>query len=70
MEPAYFIYAFAGGLLAMILRLPPLAGFLAAGFLLNYSGYTLTPTLEAVANLGVTLLLFTIGLKLNIRTLL
>ena len=70
MEPAYFIYAFAGGLLAMILRLPPLAGFLAAGFLLNYSGYELTPTLEAIASLGVTLLLFTIGLKLNIRTLL
>lgn len=70
MEPAYFIYAFAGGLLAMILRLPPLAGFLAAGFLLNYSGYELTPTLNAIANLGVTLLLFTIGLKLNIRTLL
>lgn len=70
MEPAYFIYAFAGGLLAILLRLPPLAGFLAAGFLLNYSGYELTPTLNAIANLGVTLLLFTIGLKLNIRTLL
>lgn len=54
----------------MILRLPPLAGFLAAGFLLNYAGYELTPTLTAIANLGVTLLLFTIGLKLNIRTLL
>lgn len=55
MDPAYFIYAFAGGLLAMLLRLPPLAGFLAAGFLLNYSGYELTPTLNAIANLGVTL---------------
>lgn len=70
MELAYIIAAFVGGMGAMLLRLPPLVGFLAAGFVLNGLGYTLTPTLETLANLGVTLLLFTIGLKLDVRTLL
>jgi glutathione-regulated potassium-efflux system ancillary protein KefC len=69
MESAYILAAFLGGVGAMLLRLPPLVGFLAAGFALNALGYTLTPTLETLANLGVTLLLFTIGLKLNVRTL-
>lgn len=70
MEPAFILMAFIGGLGAMALRLPPLTGFLVAGFALNFMGYTLTPTLEAIANLGVTLLLFTIGLKLDVRSLL
>ena len=70
METAYFLVPFAGGLAAMILRLPPLVGFLAAGFVLNAMGYKETEALETIADLGVTLLLFTIGLKLNVRTLL
>lgn len=70
MEPAFILYAFLGGLAAMALRLPPLTGFLLAGFALNFSGYSLTPTLEAISGLGVTLLLFVIGLKLNVRSLL
>nr|WP_281352363.1 cation:proton antiporter family protein [Phytoactinopolyspora alkaliphila] len=61
---------FLGGLVAMALRLPPLVGFLAAGFTLKAMDYESIPALEVVADLGVTLLLFTIGLKLNIRTLL
>ncbi len=61
--------AFAAGMVAHLLRLPPLLGFLAAGFALNALGFERTPTLDAIANLGVTLLLFTIGLKLDIRTL-
>ncbi|WP_017541324.1 MULTISPECIES: cation:proton antiporter family protein [Nocardiopsis] len=70
MEPAFIAAAFAGGLAATAVRLPPLAGFLIAGFVLNGMGYTLTPELDAVADLGVTLLLFTIGLKLDVRSLL
>nr|WP_281353689.1 cation:proton antiporter family protein [Phytoactinopolyspora mesophila] len=61
---------FLGGLAAMAIRLPPLVGFLGAGFALNAMGYEITPELSTIADLGVTLLLFTIGLKLNIRTLL
>ena len=50
--------------------MPPLIGYLAAGFLLNLYGLQITPGLREIANLGVTLMLFTIGLKLNIRDLL
>ncbi|CAM2750485.1 cation:proton antiporter family protein [Skermania piniformis] len=64
------VVAFAGGVLAMLIRLPPMVGFLAAGFVLHMLGYRLSASVETVADLGVTLLLFTIGLKLNVRTLL
>lgn len=70
MDPIFILAAFIGGVTALLLRLPPLVGFLGAGFVLNASGYALTPALQTIADLGVTLLLFTIGLKLNIRTLL
>jgi glutathione-regulated potassium-efflux system ancillary protein KefC len=70
MDPAFLLAPLVGGLLALALRLPPLVGFLAAGFVLSALGFSATPALEAVADIGVTLLLFTIGLKLNVRTLL
>ncbi|MFH5208792.1 cation:proton antiporter [Antrihabitans spumae] len=69
MDAAYFIVPFVGGLAAMLVRLPPLVGFLAAGFVLNAMGYEKTDALQTISDLGVTLLLFTIGLKLNVRTL-
>ena len=63
--------AFLGGYLARKINLPPLIGFLVAGFALNLAGFTDGGiALEAAADLGVMLLLFTIGLKLNIRSLL
>ncbi|MCG8417581.1 MAG: cation:proton antiporter [Proteobacteria bacterium] len=61
--------AFALGFLARTLGLPPLVGFLATGFLLNAQGVTTGAMLEKLADLGITLLLFTVGLKLNPRTL-
>ncbi|GHE20434.1 cation:proton antiporter family protein [Halomonas urumqiensis] len=69
-DAAFLLAAFLGGLAAIAVRLPPLVGFLAGGFVLNGLGYDQTPLLELVANVGVTLLLFTIGLKLDVRTLL
>lgn len=70
MEPAIFLaVTFAGGLLALVLRLPPLVGFLAAGFTLNFLGVAEIPALGVIADLGVTLLLFGIGLKLDVRSL-
>ncbi|RBO90841.1 cation:proton antiporter family protein [Nocardia puris] len=69
MEIAFIIAAFVGGLCAMAVRLPPLVGFLIAGFVLNGMGYELTDGLGTIADLGVTLLLFTIGLKLDVRSL-
>ncbi len=61
--------AFGLGFLARLISLPPLAGFLATGFVLNYFGITSGETLQKLADLGITLLLFTVGLKLNIKTL-
>ncbi len=61
--------AFALGLLARQIGLPPLIGFLAAGFLLNAAGIEQVPGLSDIAHLGVLLLLFTVGLKLRIQYL-
>lgn len=61
--------AFVLGLLARQLGLPPLVGFLAAGFLLHGSGLSQIPALSEIAHLGVLLLLFSVGLKLRLRNL-
>lgn len=66
----YLGAALLGGLVAVLLRLPPLVGFLAAGFALGAAGAPELPYLPTVADLGVILLLFAIGLKLDPRTLL
>lgn len=71
LDAIWISVAFLGGLLSRKVNLPPLIGFLVAGFALNLIGFTTGGiALEAAANLGVMLLLFTIGLKLNIRSLL
>lgn len=61
--------AFSFGMLINFIGLPPMVGFLLAGFALNYSGFEVSDGLTTLANLGVTILLFSIGLKLDIRTL-
>ena len=67
-EIAWLAVAFALGLLSRAAGLPPLVGFLAAGFVLNLFGIASGEMLEKLADLGVTLLLFIVGLKLNLRT--
>lgn len=67
---AILLAALAGGLLASMIRLPPLVGFLAAGFVLHAAGVQTVPGMDAVAGLGVTVLLFGIGLKVEVRSLL
>jgi glutathione-regulated potassium-efflux system ancillary protein KefC len=62
--------AFGFGLAAHLLRLPPLVGFLVAGFVLHALGAEGGEALEVVSDLGVLLLLFSIGLKLRVRDLL
>jgi len=62
--------AYASGLAARAIGLPPLVGYLLAGFGLYAGGSRLTPTLDEFAEMGVTLLLFTIGLKLRLGSLL
>ncbi len=65
-DPLIIVIALACGLVVRGLGLPALVGYLAAGFLLHEfdlgSGGAL---LDALAEVGITLLLFTIGLKLN-----
>lgn len=63
--------AFVLGMLAKKVNLPPLIGFLAGGFLINFAGFAYGGlALDVVADLGVMLLLFTIGLKLDLKSLL
>lgn len=64
------IAAAAFGTIAHLLRVPALVGFLAAGFVLGAMHVEPFSGLERIADIGVTLLLFTIGLKFNIRSLL
>ena len=65
--------AFVFGIVARHAGLPPLVGFLIAGFVINIFGpklgmpATTGPILDYLANLGVLMLLFTIGLKLKLR---
>ncbi|MGF1729574.1 cation:proton antiporter [Photobacterium kasasachensis] len=70
MELIFIIAAFLAGFIALRCKLPPLVGFLVAGFALNSAGYQSTEVLSVLADLGVTLLLFSIGLKLDVKTLL
>jgi predicted Kef-type K+ transport protein len=61
--------AFALGLAARQLGLPPLVGYLLAGFALHTAGAEQAPLVAQLSDLGVTLLLFTIGLKLKLKSL-
>lgn len=68
-DVSWIVLAFLLGFLVQLIHLPPLVGFLATGFLLNYLGMPSGETLQKLADLGITLLLFTVGLKLNLRML-
>ncbi|MFK5924571.1 MAG: cation:proton antiporter [Verrucomicrobiota bacterium] len=69
LNSTWIVLAFVCGLLARMLGLPPLTGFLVAGFILNIEGIQSSPVIEQFADLGVTLLLFTLGLKLRLKDL-
>lgn len=69
MEFQWIGVAFALGFLARHLGQPPLLGFLAAGFALELMGVRLEAPLVTLANVGIKLMLFGIGLKLDPKTL-
>ncbi len=69
--PALYLLAVVFfGFTATLLRLPPLVGFLLAGFVIGSSDLPALPAVDAMGDVGVAVLLFTIGLKLDLRTLL
>ena len=74
-EAVWIALAFGLGLGVRQLGLPPLVGYLLAGFFLNvlaHYGYTKLDdraVLEHLAHLGVLLMLFTIGLKLRLKNI-
>lgn len=67
--PLSLTLAFLLGFGARQLGLPPLVGFLAAGFVLRGLGLEANATIKAVGDFGVVILLFTIGLKLRLDQL-
>ena len=75
-EAAWIAFAFGMGLAARIVGLPPLVGYLGAGFALAAVGEYIgvgphdSEALQHIAHLGVLLLLFTVGLKLKPSNLL
>jgi glutathione-regulated potassium-efflux system ancillary protein KefC len=69
MEFVWILFAFVCGLVTKMFGLPALIGFLVAGFGLNLAGFEADSNLQSLAELGITLMLFTIGLKLNVRDL-
>jgi predicted Kef-type K+ transport protein len=69
MDYLWILIAFGCGFAVKQIGLPPLVGYLLAGFGLHLLGAESNTTLLSLADLGITLMLFTIGLKLNLRTL-
>jgi predicted Kef-type K+ transport protein len=70
MDPLWILVAFVLGFAVYRIGLPPLVGYLIAGFALQAFGASGGDVLNKIADLGVMLLLFSIGLKLKIRSLL
>ncbi|MBK7982604.1 MAG: cation:proton antiporter [Candidatus Competibacteraceae bacterium] len=69
MDALWLALAFLLGLLVRHLGLPALVGYLAAGFVLNASGQQSSELLDRIAHAGVLLLLFGVGLKLRLKSL-
>lgn len=66
-DPLWIFAALVLGLLAKAMGVPPLVGFLLAGFGLSALGTQPSAFIEEAADLGITLLLFTIGLHMTLR---
>lgn len=69
MFAAWIAGALVLGLAARRAGLPPLVGFLLAGFGFSAAGGESSPLLHELADVGVLLLLFGVGLKLRLKTL-
>jgi glutathione-regulated potassium-efflux system ancillary protein KefC len=70
MELVWVGTAYLVGLISSRLSFPPLVGYLAAGYILHAFGVESAQTLTHLADIGIELLLFTVGLKIKLRSLL
>jgi glutathione-regulated potassium-efflux system ancillary protein KefC len=70
MESLILVAAFACGFTARQIGQPPLVGYLVAGFVLGFAGFEASDSLQFFADSGIRLMLFIIGLKLDIASLL
>ena len=64
-----FIFATICGLFFSGIGLPAMVGFLLAGFLYNFFGFQSPSEINFLSEIGINLLLFSIGLKLKLNTL-
>jgi predicted Kef-type K+ transport protein len=69
MELIWLVAAFLSGMVAKAIKLPTLVGYLAAGLVLAFAGVESTPLIKGIGDLGVVLLLFTVGLHISLRSL-
>lgn len=69
MELQWIGAAFLLGMLAKRVGMPPLTGFLLAGFGLELLGVRPDASLRELSQVGIQLLLFSLGLKLDVRAL-
>ena len=69
LDPLLLMVALIAGVAIRRINYPPMLGYLLAGFALNFLPLEPGPILDEIADTGVTLLLFTIGLKLDLRQL-
>ncbi len=70
LDPLFILAALACGIASRALGLPALIGYLAAGFLMHEIELDGGELLHTLSGFGITLLLFTIGLKLEVKKLL
>ncbi len=69
-DPLLVLVALFCGMSSRAIGMPALIGYLAAGFILHELGVSGGAMLDLLAEMGITLLLFSIGLKLQVRDLL
>lgn len=70
MEFVWISTAYMIGLIASRLSFPPLVGYLVAGYVLHGLDIAPLPNLAHLADIGIELLLFSVGLKLKPSSLL
>ncbi|MEM6583960.1 MAG: cation:proton antiporter family protein [Pseudomonadota bacterium] len=70
MDSFIIVAAFACGFAARQIGQPPLVGYLVAGFALGLIGFESSDLIQIIADVGIAMLLFIIGLKLDLKSLL